>query len=400
MRSMVEMLIPGPDLSDERTFELDLVGRRLVFGNGTVRCVAALAGELGASHVLVVADIGVVGAGLLDRVLGPLRADGLRATVFDDVAGEPTWATARAAGRQAREARCDAVIGLGGGSAMDVAKAASILATLDEPVAAYWAEDRWLRALPKILIPTSAGTGSELSSAAVFTDVDGYKKAMRGSKVGAEVAVVDPLLTLTLPPRPTADSGMDALVHAIEGYTSRRGSPFGDIFAERAIELIGLSLTAAHRDGSDVAARYRMALASTMAGVAAQQSGVGAVHALTYPLSTTAQISHGLANALLLPDVVAYNLPANLPRYCEVARLLGEPVEGLSLEVGADRCVDVLTELRATLEMPSRLRDVGVEQAAFPGFVEYAFTQFARNLEANARPLSHADALAIYRAAW
>src|SRR5581483_4626976 len=182
---------------------------------------------------------------LLDRALDPLAADGLRATVFEDVAGEPTWTTARAAGQSAREACCDAVIGIGGGSAMDVAKAASILATLDESVPAYWADDQWPRALPKILVPTSAGTGSELSSTTVFTDADGYKKAMRGLKVGAEVAVVDPLLTLTLPPTPTADSGMDALVHAIEGYTSRRGSPFGDIYAERAIELIGLSLVAA-----------------------------------------------------------------------------------------------------------------------------------------------------------
>jgi alcohol dehydrogenase len=384
MRSMLEKVIPGPDGQAERAFEVDLVGRRLVFGNGTIERVGALA----------------VGAGLLDRALGPLTEDGLRATVFDDVAGEPTWTTALAAGQQAKEAGCDAVLGIGGGSAMDVAKAASILATLDESVTAYWADDQWPKALPKILVPTSAGTGSELSSAAVFTDADGYKKAMRGPKVGAEVAVVDPLLTLTLPPRPTADSGMDALVHAIEGYTSRRGSPFGDIFAERAIELIGLSLAAAHRDGGDVVARYRMALGSTLAGVAAQQSGVGAVHALTYPLSTTARISHGLANALLLPDVVAYNLPANLPKYREVARLLGEPVEELPLEDGAARCVDVLRDLRATLEMPTRLRDVGVEQAAFPGFVEYAFAQFARNLEANARPLTHDDALAIYQAAW
>jgi alcohol dehydrogenase class IV len=193
---------------------------------------------------------------------------------------------------------------------------------------------------------------------------------------------------------------MDALVHAIEAYTSRRSSPFGDLFAERAIPLIGASLAAAYRNGQDRVARYRMALASVTAGIAASMNGVGAVHALTYPLSTAAQITHGLANALLLPHVVAFNLVANPTKYCQIARLLGESVEPLPIESGARRLPPALEALRSELSMPSRLRDVGVMQESFEAFADYAFDRFQGNLEANAHPITRAEALAIYRAAW
>ncbi|MHB1132034.1 MAG: iron-containing alcohol dehydrogenase [Chloroflexota bacterium] len=389
--------IPG---AMERIFDVQIVGRRLLFGNNAVGQTGVVARQLGAKHVAVVADRGVAQVGLVERVVAPLREAGLEVSVFAEVEPEPSWRTALAAGRQLRQWGCDLVVGFGGGSAIDTSKGASVLAVTDELVGDYWDGDRWPEALPKILLPTTSGTGSELSTAAVFTDADGHKKAMRGQKLACAAAIVDPLLTVTLPPRATAESGVDGLIHAIEGYTSRRGSPFGDVFAERAIRLVGLYLRRACQQGDDVEARYGMSLASTMGGIAASMNGVGAVHALTYPVSTAVHISHGLANSIVLPHVIAHNLPANPAKYRQIAASLGEAVEDLPAMAGAQRAVAAVQRLQADLGLVTKLGAVGVKQEDFDAFVEFTFGYFKGNLEANARPVTVEDALGIYRAAW
>jgi alcohol dehydrogenase class IV len=269
---------------------------------------------------------------------------------------------------------------------------------------------------PLICLPTTAGTGSEVSAASVLTDTDNQMKVgILSNYLRPRAAVVDPLLTLSCPPKVTADSGIDALTHAIEAYTAVDNAtfplpagertvyqgrhPMGDVLAERAIALIGTHLRRAVADGSNLEAREGMALGATMAGLSFSNVGVAAVHALEYPVGGATHCSHGAGNGLLLPYVMRFNLPARQRELATVARLLGEDLTGLNEKAAAERAVAAVERLRNDIGIPGRLRDIGVAEGQLRPFAEKAFS-IRRILRVNPRTVTVEDLEAVLREAW
>lgn len=390
---------------------------QLVFGRNATQQLGDIANRLGARRILIVTDLVLAKAGLVEPVHVSLSEAGVVAEVFLGGEPEPSLRAADVAIALGREFRPDAVIGLGGGSNMDLAKTTAVVLQHGGKPLDY-ANDEKVPGpvLPLICLPTTAGTGSEVSAAAVLTDTQQQIKfAILSNYLRPRVAVVDPLLTVSCPPKVTADSGIDALTHAIEAYTAvenaqfplphgersvyQGGHPFGDMFAEKAIGLIGKYLRRAVANGGDLDAREGMALAATMAGLSFSNVGVAAVHALEYPVGGATHCSHGAGNGLLLPFVMRYNLPARRPRFAVIARLLGADVEGQSEADAAEAAVTAVEQLRRDIGVPLRLRDIGVTESQLRPFAEKAFS-IKRILRVNPRPVTVEDLEGILRAAF
>ena len=389
---------------------------QLVFGCGAVKRLGRLAARRGLKRVLVVTDTLIAAAGLVDRVVGPLEEAGITAVVFDGGEPEPSLAAAGRATEHARQARPDAICGLGGGSNMDLAKMTSVLYSHAGEPSEYFGFDQVPGPVtPLVCIPTTAGTGSEVSAAAVLTDTQNQIKVSTLSNyLRPALAVVDPELTLTCPRKATADSGIDALTHAIEGYTAvdyreldvppdeeaaYDGShPLGQCLAEKAIGLIGRHLVRAVEQPDCLEAREGMALAATIAGMAFSNCGVALVHALEYPLGGALHCSHGAGNGLLLPYVMRYNLPLRARDFARVAALLGEDVEGLDEESAAQRAVAAVESLKRKIGIPARLGELGCTEDQLPGFAAKAFA-IKRLMSMNPRRPTEMDLLGILQAA-
>jgi len=374
----------------------------LIVGTGALSRLEEKVRELGANTILVITDRGVRQAGLTAGVEEPLRRTGLAVDVFDDVMPEPPFENLLDLLGKAKGRAYDLVIGIGGGSAMDIAKVLAVLMTNgDTDVYDMIGTGRVPRpGIPSILIPTTSGTGSEVTYNAIFTDTrDQVKKGIVSKFLLPRVAIVDPALTLSLPPAVTAATGMDALVHAVESYTAVRASSLTDGIALHAIRLISRHLRTAVHNGQNLKAREQMATASLMAGISLANAGVGAVHALAYPLGGRFQVPHGVANSLLLPYVMRYNVVADLPKFAEVARAMGEPVEGLSLRDAAERTVHALARLARDIGIPSSLKEVGVTEKDLASLSEEA-SKIDRLLNNNPRRLTLKEIREIYAAAY
>jgi alcohol dehydrogenase class IV len=293
------------------------------------------------------------------------------------------------------------LVGLGGGSALDIAKVTAVLLTNAGTPLDYVGLDRIpVDGLPRVLIPTTAGTGSEVSPIAILSDTQAHlKKGIVSPRLYADVALVDPELTVSLPPHITAYTGMDALTHAIEAYTNRYAHPLVDTLAIRAIELIGRYLPRAVARGDDSEARYHMAMASTLGGLCLGSVNTAAVHALAYPLGGEFNVPHGVANSLLLPYVMRYNLIGNLDRYAAIARALGYATAGLAPGDAAERAVDAVVRLARDVGIVSRMRDLGVPEAAIGPMAEAAM-QVTRLLKNNPRAMTLEAARMIYAQAY
>jgi alcohol dehydrogenase class IV len=354
---------------------------------------------------LIVSDKVLTRMGLPGTIKDGLLPGADAVEIFDEGEQEPSFEAAERCLALARSFRPDALIGLGGGSNMDLAKiAATVLAHGGAP-ADYLGEDQVPGPiLPLICVPTTAGTGSEVSSAAVLTDrARALKVGVLSNYLRPRIAVVDPLLTVSCPPRVTADSGIDALTHAIEAYTAidneafpvapgessvyQGRHPLGDCFAEKAIALIGANLRQAVREGSNVAAREAMALGATLAGLAFSNVGVALVHALEYPVGGATHCTHGTGNGLLLPYVMRFNLGVRRTRFAAIARLLGADLAGCDEAAAALRAIEAVETLRKDVGIPERLRDLGVVPAQLRDFAEKAFT-IKRILRVNPQPVT------------
>jgi alcohol dehydrogenase class IV len=396
---------------------------QLLFGPGAVGQLGEVVGRLVPGHgaeprrVLIVTDPVLTRAGLPERVRQPLAAAGVTVETFPDGEPEPSLRAAEACVGLARRFRPDALLGLGGGSNMDLAKiTATVLAHGGGP-RDFVGDDRIPGPVaPLLCVPTTAGTGSEVSAAAVLTDTEHQMKVgVLSNYLRPRAAVVDPLLTLSCPPKVTADSGIDALTHAIEAYTAVDNAdfplpegertvyqgrhPLGDCLAERAIALVGAYLRRAVADGGDLEAREGMALAATLAGLAFSNVGVAVVHALEYPVGGATHCPHGAGNGLLLPFVMRFNLPVRRRELAHVARLLGEDLTGMDDQEAAERAVAAVERLRADVGIPLRLRDLGVGPEQLRPFAEKAFA-VKRILRVNPRPVTADDLEAILRAAF
>jgi alcohol dehydrogenase class IV len=390
---------------------------QLVFGRNATLQLGDRVERLGIARVLIVTDPALLRAGVLEPVHASLSEAGVAVDVFSGGEPEPSLAAVNACIAQAREFHPGAVLGLGGGSNMDLAKITATVLAHGGGAPDYAGDDRIPGPiLPVACVPTTAGTGSEVSAAAVFTDTANHMKVgILSNYLRPTVALVDPLLTVSCPPKVTADSGIDALTHAIEAYTAVDNAtfplphgersiyqgrhPFGDLFAEKAIALIGANLRRAVKGGSDLEAREGMALGATLAGLAFSNVGVALVHALEYPVGGATHCSHGAGNGLLLPYVMRFNLPQRQRELAAVARLLGEDTAGLSEAQTAERAISAVERLRADVGIPLRLRDLGVQEAQLRLFAEKAFG-IKRILRVNPRPVTLDDLVGILQAAF
>ncbi|MCZ7568353.1 MAG: iron-containing alcohol dehydrogenase [Ardenticatenaceae bacterium] len=372
---------------------------RVVTGVGCIAHLGDEAAILG-SHALLVCGAGAARrVGFLDRLLGSLAAAGVAASLFAEVRGEPTIELVEAGIAQLRKDGCEIVVGVGGGSAMDTAKAIAGLACLPGSVAEYF-QGRPLEGagLPLITAPTTAGSGAEVTQNAVLSDpMRQCKESIRSDDWFARVALVDPELTSSLPRSVMAATGSDALCQAVEAFVSTGASPTTDALASEAIRLIGRSLVWAYQDGTDLEARSDMLYGSLLAGIALANARLGGVHGLVHPLGIRYGIPHGTVCGMLLPHVMAYNLPWAEQKYAQVGYALGAAPGGLPVAQAARLGVLKVRQLIRRIELPTRLREFGVTEADFPLIIQEALP--SASLKHNPRPLAEADLTAILAAA-
>src|SRR5262249_40754990 len=390
---------------------------RLLFGRNALKQLGEEATRLGARRALIVTDATLTKAGLAERAKEPLAAAGILVEIFSGGEPEPSMRAARECLALACNFRPDVTIGLGGGSHMDLAKVPPTRLAHGGDIGDFVGDDKIPGPIaPLICVPTTSGTGSEVSAAAVLTDTDNkIKVGILSNYLRPRVALVDPLLTVSCPAKVTADSGIDALTHAIEAYTAVDNAtfplpagertvyqgrhPFGDLLAEKAITLIGTYLRRAVANANDLDAREGMALGATLAGLAFSNVGVAVVHALEYPVGGATHISPGCGNGLLLPYVMRFNLPARRKEFAAIARLLGEDVSRLDEQAAAERGVAAVEKLRTDIGIPGRLREVGVKEEQLRPFAEKAFG-IKRILRVNPRTVTVEDLEGILRSAY
>ncbi|MDP0500819.1 MAG: iron-containing alcohol dehydrogenase [Verrucomicrobiota bacterium JB022] len=336
---------------------------------------------------------------LADPVKEALEAAGMSVTVIEDAPPEPDVATFERLRQRAQESHADTVVGLGGGSVLDIAKLIAAMADNPQPVKeAFGIGNLKGRNKRLVCLPTTSGTGSEVSPNAILLDESEHlKKGVVSPWLVPDAAFVDPELTLSLPPALTATTGIDALVHCIEAYANLHAHPMVDIYALEGVRLIGANIRRAFEQGDDLAARTAVSLGSLYGGMCLGPVNTAAVHALAYPLGGEFHIAHGLSNAFLLPHVLRFNLPAAPKRYADIARALGVEDQG-SDAATAEAGIVALEELCAACQIPRRLSEIGVPADAIPRMAESAMT-VTRLLRNNPRPLTVEDAAMIYQKA-
>lgn len=344
--------------------------RALRVGGGSIAGIGELVSGLGLRKPLVVTDAFMVGSGSADALVASLSAAGLDAAVFSETVPDPTTASLASGVARAKEHSADCVIGFGGGSPMDTAKAIALLATQGGHMRDYKAPMvNTGPALPIIAVPTTAGTGSEATQFTIISDSETEEKMLCvGPAFLPVAAVVDYELTLTMPPRLTADVGIDALTHAIEAYVSRKANRFSDGLALEAISSIGQNLERVYRDGQDKPAREAMMFASTQAGMAFSNSSVALVHGMARPLGAHFHVAHGMSIAMLLPAVTAFSITSAIGRYAECARALGCASASAPDRLAADKLVERLTGLSADLEVPTP-RTHGIDEQRWKSMI-------------------------------
>ncbi|MGI6603536.1 MAG: iron-containing alcohol dehydrogenase [bacterium] len=340
---------------------------KIVFGSGKIKEIGVVAQTLGATKVLVVSDPILRKIGIVDEIGGYLTEAGLPWTVYDGVEPNPTVEVVEKGLEVARGFGCDVLVGLGGGSSIDTAKAIALMLNNPGKIGDYWGKEPPNCALPVVAVPTTAGTASEVTWVTVIKDTERKVKMGIGHpKLAAAIALCDPTLSVTMPPSVTASTGLDALTHAIESYTNSVTEPISEAIALEAIRLIGKHLRPAVAKGDNLYARDRMLLASLMAGLAFANTRLGIVHAITSPLGGYFPVPHGVVNAILLPYAMEFNLVGNLKKHIEIAKALGEKVEGLSEVEAAEKAVAAVKRLSRDVGLPAGLEQVGVREETLP----------------------------------
>jgi len=383
-------------------YEIRVPGR-VRFGAGCTDTIGDEAKRIGAKRALVVSDPGVFQAGMTDQIKAKLVAAGLAVDVFSEAEPEPTYTKLNNTAKELRKNNYDLVVAVGGGSSIDTSKGLTLLFKHGGIGQDYGGTDKVPGpCVPLFACPTTAGTGSEVTNIAVFDDRErGFKEGVVSNYLFSRVAFVDPVLTYGCPAKVTAASGMDALIHAIESYTSNKTTTFSDPLALEAIRLIvGTgSLKRAVKNGMDKEAGKNMAEGSLFGGMSFMNSGCAAVHALAFVLGSRFHVAHGVANAVLLPYATECNLPANYPRYAVVARALGVNTDGLSDKAAAEKGLDVMKALAKEVGIPVRLRDLGVPQDALESMAQ-ATMSVTRLLNNNPKQLTLDDVRGIWKNAW
>jgi len=377
---------------------------KIITGDGSAGALGAQAQTLGITRAVLITDrILHEKTDSVSNAVASLKTAGIAVDVFDDVEPDPLVGTARRSAEFARRFTPNGIIGLGGGSPVDIAKATAAILANETPLEQMWGVGNIpTSALPMILLPTTAGTGSEVTPNCILTDVkpDGshIKKGIVSPHILARIAIVDPLLTVTAPPAVTASAGMDALTHAIETYVSKSAQPITLPLALEAIRLIGKYLRRAVANGSDLEARRHMANASMLAGLAFANGFLGAVHAIAMAMGGQFNVAHGIANALILPYVMEFNEMAVTERYARIAEMMGESVEGLSEREAAHRATLAVHQLVVDVGLPHLLADVKIHEDRIPALAEESFGN-QRLLKNNPRSATVQDLARILESA-
>ncbi|MEL6214377.1 MAG: iron-containing alcohol dehydrogenase [Pseudomonadota bacterium] len=376
--------------------------RSIINRPGALDDIAEACRKLGIQRPLTVTDGGIVKLGLHERLRSLLCSAGLQPIAFTEVVADPPEQIVLDALEAGKRHDADGVIGLGGGSSMDTAKVVALLAGSGEKLEdAYGVDQASGPRLPLILIPTTAGTGSEVTAVAILTTGETTKQGIVSDHLYPDIAVLDAALTLGLPPRLTAMTGVDAMVHALEAYTSaHKKNAYSDMLAREALRLMSENIVQATHDGDDLAAREAMLLGACLAGQAFANAPVAAVHALAYPLGGHYHIPHGLSNSLVLPEVLRFNATHATAHYAELAAVV-LPAGELSqcVQERCDQFIDYFVALIKQLELPATLSEVDVPESDLPMLARDAMAQ-QRLLVNNPRDVTEADAFAIYKAAY
>jgi alcohol dehydrogenase class IV len=383
-----------------QSFEFNTVAR-ILNGVDSALDLASQCEHLGIQRPLLVTDPGLMAIGLVQPILAALEKAGLSPVVFDQVREDPPEETVMAAANLARDDVVDGVIAVGGGSSMDVAKVVAVLLGGDQALSEIYGVGQVAGGrLPLILVPTTAGTGSEVTPVAVITTGETTKAGVSSPVLLPDVAVLDAGLTLGLPPAVTAMTGVDAMVHAIEAYTSRhKKNPLSDNLALNALELLSRNIRTAVHEGGNRQARENMLLGACLAGQAFANAPVAAVHALAYPLGGHYHIPHGLSNSLVLPSVLEFNAPEANALYAELAEVvIGEPITG-GEEAKTAALIAALRQLIDEVSLPATLQQAGVKESDLEMLATDAMLQ-QRLLVNNPRDVAYDDALSIYRASY
>jgi len=367
---------------------------KIIFGSGTVKELPAALKELGIRKPLIVTDEGVAAAGILERIQRELPGE-IRAGVYDQVSPNPKDFQVAAVAAAYKDFGADGLVALGGGSPVDCAKAAGVLIAEDgKDIRKFQGKNASTKPIPPLVtVPTTAGTGSEITFSAVITDTENrFKMTIKNAWTAAKIAVCDPDLTLSVPPAVTASTGMDALTHAIEAYTAACAEPIADAVALYAVELIYRHLPTAFADGNNVEARRGMLMGSLLAGMAFSHSDVASVHCLAEALGGMYDLPHGVCNAVMLPHVMEYNMPCCVGRYARIARAMGlTPDSGVE---GAREAVRAVRQLAADVQLPVFL-DFHVPEEDFRAIAEASYKNLST--PSNPRPMTTEDYLSLLR---
>ncbi len=373
---------------------------RIVFGAGKLESLGELAGELGARRALLVSDPGIMAAGHTPRALEALAKAGIETHLFEGVHENPTTADVEAGLKVAKRYDPEIIIGLGGGSSMDAAKGINFLYTNGGRMQDYWGVGKALRAmLPMIAVPTTAGTGSEAQSFALISDAETHVKMACGDKKASfRVALLDPLLTVTQPAKITALTGIDAVAHALETYVTTRRNPASLAFSREAWRLLASNFALVLREPENIEARSGMQLGACFAGLAIENSMLGATHALANPLTASYGIVHGQAIGVMLPHVIRYN-GAEFPQWYRELLEVTDGCDGAPPpDAGPEGLAEFITRLVSLAQLPTRLRECGVETEKMPHMAENAAKQWTGTF--NPRPLSTEQFLGLYQQAF
>jgi alcohol dehydrogenase class IV len=381
---------------------------RIEFGLGAIQNLATHVKAFGAKRPLVVTDEGVTNAGILSESVESLTQADIGYTVFDAVLPNPTDQQVIEGMKVIRAEDCDLVIAVGGGSVMDAAKAIRILSTHEPPLEPYYVDVGGAARIganlsPLICVPTTAGTGSEVSQGALITDTSfnttnrPRKRAISTPHNMASLALLDPNLTLGMPPALTAATGMDAVTHAIEAYVATRYHPISEGVALQSLKISAANIRRAYQHGDDITARGNMLIASTM-GAFAFQKGLGAVHSLAHQLSTEDPIPHGVANALLLPPVMEFNRSHAVDGYADIAEALGVDISDMTKQEAATAAIEEVKSLNSAVNMPKGLGEAGLDPQRIPKLAKDAMLDHC--YKSNPRPCTEADMRMLFEAAF
>ncbi len=381
---------------------------RIEFGEGAIANLADHVKTFGGKKPLIVSDAGISKVGILSQAVAPLEDANLPYVTYVDIEPNPTDVSITQGVEVYQKEKCDGVIAVGGGSVMDAAKAIRLLTTHAPPLEPYYVDSDGANKIrddmpPLICVPTTSGTGSEVSQGAVITDTslrttDRWRKRAIITRFNmANLALLDPVLTVKMPPTLTAATGMDAITHGIEAYVATKHHPIAEGVALQALKILGKNIRTAYHNGENIVARGEMLLASCMAAFSFQK-GLGAVHSIAHQLSTDAPIPHGVANAILLPHVMEFNLPHVIEKYADVADALGVNLEGMSKGEAACAAIDEIRELNAELNMPTGLGEAGLDREKMPKLAADAMLDHCYKL--NPRQCTEQDMLHLLEAAF